>query len=124
MEIGDRAADVLLPAKAEHVQFGSVRLEDCAVRADPMEPNRGILEEVGKFLLAAPQFVFGGLSLDELAEASSQCPHHFQQVSVRFMDIFRKEFDDTEDLVADNDGGGKSAVQAVGVGRGQAREVA
>ncbi len=54
MELGDGATDVLFPAVAEHVQFGSVSPEDRSVRPDPVQPDGRILEEVGELLLASP----------------------------------------------------------------------
>ena len=124
VEVGDGATDVLLPAVAEHVQFGPVGPQDDPVRPDPMQADGGILEEVGKLLLALPQFVLGGLPLDELADVPGHGPHHLQQVGVRLPDALGEELDHAERPVADDDRAGEGAVQAVVDGRGEAGEVA
>ncbi len=123
MEVGDRTTDVLLPAVAKHIQFSSIDLQDYPVRPDPMQPDGRILEEVGQFLLAAPEFVLGGFPLDELADIPRHGLHHLQQVSVYVPDALGKEFDHAESPVADDDRRGERAVQPIVHGRGEAGKV-
>src|SRR5689334_219948 len=89
-----------------------------------MEPDRGVLEEVGEFLLAAPQFLFGSLALDELAEVPGDGPHHLQKVGVRVVNALREEFDYAERLFAHDNRTSEGAVQAVVYGGGESWEVA
>ncbi|CAA9444581.1 MAG: hypothetical protein AVDCRST_MAG64-4427 [uncultured Phycisphaerae bacterium] len=52
MELGDVAADVLVGGVAQQLQLRTVGTEDRAVRADPVQAHRAVLEEVGERLLA------------------------------------------------------------------------
>src|SRR5262245_50854316 len=88
-----------------------------------MQPDGGILEEVGKLLLASPEFFFGGLALDELAEVAGDRPHQLQEVDIGLPDSPGEELDHAEGPVGDDDGAGESAVKAVTDGRGEAGEI-
>ena len=52
VELGDVVADVLLARVAEQLELGPVDAQDRAVRPDPVQADRGVLEEVGQLPLA------------------------------------------------------------------------
>lgn len=65
VHLGDPPAHVLLARVAQELELGAVRPQDHAVGVDPVEPHRGLLEEVGQVALAPAQLGLGVLPLLE-----------------------------------------------------------
>ena len=55
VEVGDVPPDVLVPRVPQEVELGPVRPQDRPVRADPVQPDGGVLHEVGQLGLLPPQ---------------------------------------------------------------------
>ena len=47
VELGDVMADVLLGGVAEQIQLRPVRPEDGSIRSNPVQPDGGVVEEIG-----------------------------------------------------------------------------
>ena len=66
VEIGDVAADVLLAGVAEQVELRLVDTQHGAVGPDPLQAQRGVLEEVGQRALAARQRILRARALGDV----------------------------------------------------------
>jgi hypothetical protein len=78
-----------------------------------MQPNGGILEEVGQLLLIAPQIILGGLPFDELGDASGYGSHHFQEVRISLLSSPGDELNDAECLTTDCNRTGECALESI-----------
>jgi hypothetical protein len=62
VELGDVVPEIVVTLITEEGEFGLIHTQDTAIRADSVQPYRGMIEKIAQLLLAAAQSVFEDLA--------------------------------------------------------------